>query len=188
MMKRNLGRKAAALLLLLCTLFSLVPNVSAESLNDGIARTVTIKMNEKFSLMRTTDGNSLNGYAWEYTTDTGFSGPAFCINWGLKNPPADKKLTIAGKYTASPKTMAAFANGYPQFERLDFVKTHIEAHPIIADLTREEYASATQIAVWATMGQIIVPGTSFTTGRATLALPDDGNIEQMRTYEALKAI
>ena len=150
MTKRNLGRKAAALLLTLCTLFSAIPNASAESISDGDARTVTIKMNERFSIMRTTDGNSLNGYAWEYTTNTGVTGPAYCINWGLKSPATDKKLTIAGKYTASPQTMGAFSTGYPQRALGDFIQTNVGEHPLLAGLTREEFASATQIAVWAT--------------------------------------
>ena len=99
MLKLNMGKRALSILLLVTMLFSLfAADVSAltETISDGKSKTVTIKMDEKFSIMQTTAGNKLNGYSWIYTTDTGITGPAYCINWGLKNPAANKKLTIAG--------------------------------------------------------------------------------------------
>lgn len=187
MLKRNMGKRALSILLLMTMLFSLfAADVSAltETISDGKSKTVTIKMDEKFSIMQTTAGNKLNGYSWIYTTDTGITGPACCINWGLKNPAANKKLTIAGKYTASPKTVGAFAGGYPQRSLEEFLRINLADHPILAGLTKAEYASATQIAVWAALGQIAVEGTDFTEGRATLAKPTD-DIQKIRTYEAL---
>ncbi len=187
MLKRNMGKRALSILLLMTMLFSLfAADVSAltETISDGKSKTVTIKMDEKFSIMQTTAGNKLNGYSWIYTTDTGITGPAYCINWGLKNPAANKKLTIAGKYTASPKTVGAFAGGYPQRSLEEFLRINLADHPILAGLTKAEYASATQIAVWAALGQIAVEGTDFTEGRATLAKPTD-DIQKIRTYEAL---
>ena len=182
-----MGKRALSILLLMTMLFSLfAADVSAltETISDGKSKTVTIKMDEKFSIMQTTAGNKLNGYSWIYTTDTGITGPACCINWGLKNPAANKKLTIAGKYTASPKTVGAFAGGYPQRSLEEFLRINLADHPILAGLTKAEYASATQIAVWAALGQIAVEGTDFTEGRATLAKPTD-DIQKIRTYEAL---
>lgn len=81
MMKKHYGNRLVSLLLLLCMLFSLFTAASAETLSDGKAKTVTIKMNEKFNFLETTNGNKLSGYAWSYTTDTGIVGPAYCINW-----------------------------------------------------------------------------------------------------------
>ena len=187
MAKKQIEKRAIAILLLLSTLFTLIPNAFAETLGDGKAKTVTIQMNEKFNFLETTNGNRLSGYSWTYTTDTGFQGPAYCINWGLKNPPSDKKLTIAGKYTANPKTIGAFACGYPQRSLEDFIKIYKNDHPVIANLTREEYACATQLAVWASLGQLAVEGTDFTQGRAWLAIPY-GDMQKIRTYKALEII
>lgn len=179
--------KITALLLLCSMLLSMAVSVHAETLGDGAAKTVTINMNEKFSFLQTTNGNKLSGYAWGYTTNTGITGPAYCINWGLKNPPSNKKLTIAGKYTASPKTIGAFATGYPQRSLEDFIKINVGRWPEIASLTREEYACATQLAVWATLGQLAVEGTEYTTGRASLAI-QYSDPQKIRTYKALEII
>ncbi len=189
MSKKQIGNKAVSFILLIAMLFSMAvsANAETETIGDGKAKTVTVKMMEKFSMMETVDGVKLNGYSWEYTTDTGIVGPAYCINWGLKNPPSTKKLTIAGKYTANPKTVGAFAGGYPQRSLEDFISINVNDHPLIAGLTREEYASATQIAVWATLGQIAIQGTDFTTGRTMLMKPT-GDLQQMRVYEALEII
>ena len=97
MSKKHYGRKLISLLLLVSMIFSMFVTANAETISDGKAKTVTITMNEKFSIMSTTDGVKLNGYAWSYKTDTGIEGPAYCINFGLKNPPNNKKLTIGGK-------------------------------------------------------------------------------------------
>ena len=104
-MTKHITRRVVALFLLITMLFSMGININAETISDGIAKTVTISMDERFSIMQTTDGVNLNGYAWGYKTDTGITGPAYCVYWGLKSPATNKKLTIAGKYTASPKIM-----------------------------------------------------------------------------------
>lgn len=187
MIKTNVRTRLTAAFLLFAVLFSLPIVVGAETISDGQSETVTISMDEKFSILETTAGNKLNGYAWSYKTNTGITGPAYCVNWGLKNPAADKKLTIAGKYTASPQTMGAFANGYPQRSLEDFIAINRGTCPVIANLSRDEYASATQIAVWAAMGQIAVEGTEFLSGRATLAIPytDDKKIRTFRATEII---
>lgn len=180
-------KRILCLLLLLSLLCSMWIPVSADSLGDGTSKTVTIQMNEKFNFLETTNGNRLNGYSWTYTTDNGIQGPAYCINWGLKNPPSDKKLTIAGKYTASPQTIGAFANGYPQRPLEEFIELNKGRWPEVASLTREEYACATQLAVWASLGQLAVEGTDFTQGRATLAI-QYGDPQKVRTFKALEII
>lgn len=81
MMKKHCGKRLTSLVLLLSMLFSMFTTVSAETLSDGKAKTVTIQMNEKFDFLETTNGNRLSGYSWSYTTDTGIQGPAYCINW-----------------------------------------------------------------------------------------------------------
>lgn len=187
MSKKHYGRKLISMLLLVSMIFSMFVTANAETISDGKAKTVTITMNEKFSIMSTTDGVKLNGYAWSYKTDTGIEGPAYCINFGLKNPANNKKLTIGGKYTATPPTIGAFASGYPQRSLEDFIKLYSPESPVLANLTREEYASATQIAIWATLGQVGVHGTAFTSGRAILEEPT-GNMSQIRVYEAIKVI
>lgn len=187
MMKKHCGKRLTSLVLLLSMLFSLFTTAGAETLSDGKAKTVTIQMNEKFDFLETTNGNKLSGYSWTYITDTGLQGPAYCINWGLDNPPADKKLTIAGKYTANPATIGAFANGYPQRALEDFVQINQTQYPEISGLTVSEYACATQIAVWATLGQLAVEGTAFTAGRATLPIQYD-DPQKIRTFKAVEII
>ena len=187
MSKKHYGKKLISMLLLVSMIFSMFVTANAETISDGNAKTVTITMDEKFSIMSTTDGVKLNGYAWSYKTDTGIKGPAYCINFGLKNPPSTKKLTIGGKYTATPPTIGAFASGYPQRSLEDFRMLYSPESPVLADLTREEYASATQIAIWATLGQVGVHGTAFTSGRAILEEPTS-NMSQIRVYEAIKVI
>ncbi len=183
----NIKQRIIAWLLVLCTLFSCGIVAGAETISDGKSKTVTITMDEMFKYMQTTNGNSLNGEAWTYTTNTGIQGPAYCINWGLKNPASDKKLTIAGKYTASPKTIGAFANGYPQKSLEDFKDVNRALFPLVDGLNREEYACATQLAVWATLGQLAVEGTDFKEGRATLAR-QYGDAKKQRTFNAIEAI
>ena len=174
-------------LTMLCSLSTTSFALSEGTIGDGNSTTVTIKMKEKFSIMQTTDGVKLNGYSWEYTTNNDITGPAYCIDWGLKNPSSTKKLTIAGKYTANPKTTGAFANGYPQRSLEDFIRLNKDEYPNIADLTREEYASATQIAIWATLGQVAIAGTDFESGRAWLEEPGT-DMQKIRVYEAIKII
>ena len=188
MKHKMIGKRTISLLITLSILSSLfTAAVFAESIGDGNSKTVTISMDGRYNYLQTTAGNTLGGSYWEYATDDGITGPAYCINWGLRNPPPDKKLTIAGRYTASPQTIGAFANGYPQRSLEDFIKINQEKYPEIVGLSESEYAYATQIAVWAALGQLAVEGTDFTQGRATLAIPS-GDPQKLRTYKALEII
>ena len=190
MVVKSKWRKLMAVFLIISMICSLSVTslaVSGETVGDGNSTTVTIKMKERFSIMHTTDGVKLNGYSWEYTTNNGITGPAYCIDWGLKNPASAKSLTIAGKYTANPKTTGAFANGYPQRSLEDFIRLNKSEYPNIADLTREEYISATQIAIWATLGQVAIAGTGFESGRAWLEEPGT-DMQKIRVYDAIRII
>lgn len=57
----------------------------------------------------------------------------------------------------------------------------------ISSLTEDEYKYATQLAVWATCGQLAVPGTSFTAGSETLAEPTS-DAQKIRIFDSVKAI
>lgn len=186
---KHIGKQLFAFLLAFITLVSVIPimPVSAETLSNGKAKTVTITLNETHYILETEGGTKLQGQSWTYTSDTGITGPAYCVNWGLDIPNPNTQMTITGRYTSSPKTIGAFAGGYPQRTLEDFISINKAKHPIIANLTREEYLSATQAAVWATLGQLAIEGTEFTSGRDTLKVPTD-NPSQLRAYEALMII
>ena len=181
--------RVLAFLLAVITLLSVIPiaPVNAETLSDGKSTYVTIKLNETHHILETVGGTRLQGQSWTYTSDTGIQGPAYCINWGLKKPAENKKILITGKYTATPQTIGAFAGGYPQRSLEDFISINKNDHPLIANLTREEYVTATQVAIWTTLGQLRIEGTQWDSGRDTLLIPTD-DPSAIRAYEALKII
>ncbi len=57
----------------------------------------------------------------------------------------------------------------------------------INNLTETEYQYATQVAVWATCGQISVPGTAFTAGRASVVEPTS-DAQKITIFDSVKAI
>ena len=57
----------------------------------------------------------------------------------------------------------------------------------INNLTEDEYKYATQVAVWATCGQISVPGTAFTAGRTSVVEPTS-DAQQIRIFDSVKVI
>ena len=97
-----------------------------------------------------------------------------------------KALTVQ-EYNRNPKTMGAFANGYPNRTLAQFKELHADDVRGIANLTEDEYKYATQAAIWATCGQLAVPGTSFTAGRETLAEPTS-DAQKIRVFDSVKAI
>ena len=184
-MRQN-AKRFIALILGIVTLMGLAIPASAASISDVTSSTVTIKMHTRNNFLTLSNGNTLGGEGWTYTTNDGISGPGYCINWGLAAPSATKQLSIAGRYTSSPKTMGAFANGYPQFPLVDFLETNSTVNEL-KGLTEDEYIYATQAAVWATLGQLAIEGTSFTQGRATLLRPS-GDAQKVRTFKAIEII
>ena len=60
---------------------------------------------------------------------------------------------------------------YPMRTLEQFKELHQDDVRGINSLTEDEYKYATQIAIWSSCGQLSVPGTSFTAGRASLVEP-----------------
>ena len=185
--------RTLSLLLALITVLSLgVPALAADeptdiksSLAEG-STSVTIAKGTNLNVLKKSTGGTIGGSAWTYTSNGGVTGPAFCINWGLDMVSPSKRLEITGRYDRSPKTMGAFANGYPQRTLEQFKELHPDI-PGIENLTETEYAYATQIAIWATCGQLAVPGTAFDEGRASLVEPtSDAQEIRERFLAALK--
>ena len=83
--------------------------------------------------------------------------------------------------------MGAFTNGYPNRTLAQFKELHASDVRGIAQLTETEYKYATQVAVWATCGQISVPGTSFTAGRTAVVEPTS-DAQKIRIFDSVKAI
>jgi len=186
-MKSISRRITAGFLLLAMFLTSGMIPAFAESISDGNSKTVKISEGTRHEYLTSTSGNSLGGMAWSYKTNTGITGPAYCINHGLKAVPSNKELTIGGPYTANPKTTGAFATGYPQRSLEDFLDLYVPENPGLAGLTEAEYAYATQLAIWSTLGQLAVEGTTFNAGTATLAIPYS-DAQKIRTYNAVRII
>lgn len=185
MTKTKRRTRAISLLLALLMVLTLLPlSAQAASVGDG-SKSCTMTMVERNYYLSTTAGTRLGASAYVYKTNDGLTGPAFCIDHGLNY--TAKTLPITGKYTSSPKTAAAFAGGYPQFSVDTFLGVYLAANPILAGLTESEYAYATQIAVWATLGQLAVDGTSFSQGRERLARPT-GDKQQSRIFCAAQLI
>lgn len=185
---RAIKNKVIAMVLAVASIASIgIIPAQAASISDGGSKTVTIKMGTRHSYLETTNGNALGGESWTYTTNDDITGPAYCINWGLKSVPKSKELPVTGLYTSNPKTIGAFANGYPQRSLSDFMTINKDVAELTG-LTEDEFAYATQVSIWASLGQLAVEGTSFTQGRATLAIPDGGTAQQIRTYTALSII
>ncbi|MDO4269544.1 MAG: SpaA isopeptide-forming pilin-related protein [Eubacteriales bacterium] len=182
-----------SLLLALVTMFSLMatPAMAAVapdnsgSLADG-SSSVTIKQGNYVRILSKSTGGTIGGMAWSYTSDKNLTGPAYCVNWGLDAVSSTKRLEITGRYDRNPQTMGAFANGYPQRTLEQFKELHSDINGI-ANLTQTEYAYATQLAIWATCGQLAVPGTSFATGRASLVKPTS-DAQKIRVYESVVEI
>ena len=183
-MKHNLKQRLLALMLVVCTIFGMGIPAQASSIADG-TKTCTVALGMRNNYLVTTVGTTLRAGNYAYTTNDGLTGTAYCIDHGLDY--TDKVLPVTGKYSVSPATAGAFANGYPQHSVETFLELYLEKHPILSGLTKEEFAYATQTAVWATLGQLGVAGTAYTEGREQLAQPS-GDAQQMRVFEAVTLI
>ena len=102
-------KRVIALILAAITVFSmLTATASAASLTTS--GSVTIQQAGYGSYLGKSTGGTIGGGYWKYTSNTGATGTAYCVNWGLKGVSPSKSLTIQ-EYNRSPKTMGAFANG-----------------------------------------------------------------------------
>ncbi len=184
-MKHKRFNRIVAILLVMATLFSLMAfPVSAATLADS--GSVKIRADGRHEILKKSTGGTFGSDGWDFTSNDGIQGIAYCVNWGLKHVSPNKSLKLQ-PYNRKPKTMGAFANGYPQRSLEQFKELHKDEVRGIDKLTKGEYQYATQIAVWATCGQLGVPGTDFTAGRASVVEPTS-SAKQIRVYDSVKAI
>ena len=177
--------RLVALVLAALALIGLLPMAAgASSIADGSATCEVTRINERQFLLTTTAGKRLGAFAYRYTTNDGLSGSAYCVDHVLNY--AQHTLEIRGEYTASPATAGAFANGYPQHSLETFLG-RFPGETLLNGLTENEYAYATQIAVWATLGQLGIEGSNFTAGSEFVAQPT-GDAQQMRVFRAVQLI
>ena len=179
-------RRMIALILVLVLVFSLVPQVSAASIEDyanGV--NVMIRSETPHSYLDVRTGGytiGLSGRIWSYITADGvITGPAYCVSHGSGYPHGYIAVDMT-PYTANPTMTAAFSSGYP----LVPLETFLTLHPAVAGLTQDEYGYATQVAIWAALGQVSVEGTSFTSGAEALIRPTDA--AKLRIFNAVLAI
>ena len=183
----RLSRKMKSLLALalaVVMVVGLVPHgANAQTIADG-SKTATFSRTGRYYYLNTTKGTRLGVTTSVYTTNDGLTGPAYCIDHGLDY--TSKSLEIRGAYDGHPETAAAFAQGYPQHSLETFLGRY-PSETLLNGLTESEYAYATQLAIWATLGQLAVEGTRFTSGRETIAQPV-GDEQQIRVFRAVQLI
>ncbi len=184
MEKTRKVKRFLALALAVVMVVGLMPHgANAQTIADG-SKTCTVKAVDRNHFLTTDKGTRLGASYAEYTTNDGLTGPAYCIDHGLKY--SSGNLEIRGVYDANPETAAAFAQSYPQHS----LETFLGRYPkesLLKGLTEEEYAYATQLAIWATLGQLAVEGTKYTNGRETVPQPV-GDEQQIRVFRTLQLI
>ncbi len=178
--------RAIALILAMLAVFGVMPlmNASAETIGDGSTTCEVVPINQRQFLLTTTAGKRLGAFAYRYTTNDGLTGSAYCIDHVLNM--TQHTLEIRGEYNASPATAGAFANGYPQHSLETFL-SRFPGETMLNGLTEQEYMYATQIAVWATLGQLGIEGSVFTSGSEYVAQPT-GDAQQIRVFRAVQLI
>ena len=150
-MKHKFLTRLISMLLVIVTLIGLFIPASAASL--GESGTVKITQDGFGNFLTKKSGGTIGGGYWKYTSNNGLTGSAYCVNWGLTGVSPSKSLTVQ-EYNRNPQTMGAFTNGYPNRTLAQFKELHASDVRGIAQLTETEYKYATQVAVWATCGQI----------------------------------
>lgn len=183
-----MSKRITAFVLVLVLAVSLVPQlpVSAASIDDYNGQVnVMIRSETPNTFLDVQSGGvtvALSARIWSYITADGVvTGPAYCINHGSGYP--NGYIAVESTpYTANPTMTAAFGSGSP----LVSLEAFTAAHPEVSGLTRDEYGYATQLAVWAALGQLAVEGTSFTSGAETVVRPTDA--AKLRVYNAVLAI
>ena len=183
-MRHNFKQRLLALVLVACTMLGLGVTAQASSIADG-SKTCTVALAPIHNYLETQLGTYLRAGGYIYTTNDGITGPAYCIDHGLAY--TNKVLPITGKYNANPATAGAFSSGYPQTPLETFHYLYLENNDIIRDLTEDEYRYATQLAVWATLGQLGIDGTKFTQGREYI-YPPSGDVQQARVFRTVQLI
>ena len=184
---RKATTKLLSLVLAFVTAMGLaIPALAASAtIQSSNSTHVTIGMAERYYFLRDTSGTNIGGSFWQYTANKeNVTGSAYCVSHGLKAVPTNKLLPIGPRYGSSPKTMGAFACGYPQVPLADFISDNN-----LPGLTEAEFGYATQLAIWASLGQLGVEGTAFTAGSQQLKNPAaTGDSQQIRVFIAIQAI
>ena len=184
-MKSKHFNRLLSMLLVVATLFGLLA-VPASAASLGDSGTVTIQQAGFGNYLSRSSGGTIGGGYWRYTSNDGLTGAAYCVNHGLKGVSPSKALTVQ-EYNRNPQTMGVFASGYPNRTLEQFKELHQDDVRGVNALTEDEYKYATQAAVWASCGQLAVPGTSFTAGRETLAVPT-ADAQKIRIFDSVKAM
>jgi len=184
-MKHKHFKRLLSMLLIAATLLGLMAFPAGAASLEG-SGTVTIQAEGRHEILKKSTGGTFGSDGWNFTSNDGITGVGYCVNWGLKGVSPSKALTVE-TYNKSPKTMGAFANGYPQRTLEQLKELHQDEVRGLENLTEGEYQYATQIAVWATCDQLSVPGTSFAAGRAAVVEPTS-DAQQIRVFDSVKAI
>ena len=184
-MKHKHFNRLLSMLLVVATLFGLMA-VPASAASLGDSGTVTIQQAGYGNYLSKKNGGTIGGGYWKYTSNDGLTGTAYCVNHGLKGVSPSKALTIQ-PYDRNPQTMGVFASGYPNRTLEQFKELHQDDVRGVNALTEDEYKYATQLAIWASCGQLAIPGTSFTAGRDTLTEPT-ADAQKIRIFDSVKAI
>ena len=178
-------KRVIALLMAVVTIFGvLAVPANAASLKDS--GTVTIQQAGYGNYLSKKNGGTIGGGYWKYTSNNGLTGTAYCVNHGLKGVSPSKALTVQ-PYDRNPQTMGVFAGGYPNRTLEQFKELHQDDVRGVNALTEDEYKYATQMAVWASCGQLSVPGTSFTAGRDVLTEPT-ADAQKIRIFDSIKSM
>ena len=163
---------------------SFAPNVFAESLSDyGSIVSVMIQSDTAHEYLTVDHGGAtinLSARSWNFLTADGLvSGPAWCAQHGYGYPHGFNDVHLDSPYT-NPQVTATLSSASGIISLAEFTS----AHPDVAGLTEDEFGYASQVALWAALGQIAVPGTSFTSGAETLIQPAES--EKLRVFKAIQ--
>ena len=182
-----MSKRFTAFILALVLVLTMVPQFAfAASMDDypsGV--NVMIRSETPHTYLDVSSGGGswgLSARIWSYITADGkLTGPAYCVNHGSGYPNGYIAVDTT-PYTANPTMVAAFGSGYP----LVSLETFVALHPETNGLTKDEYGYATQVAIWATLGQVSVEGTSYQSGSEMVMTPTESS--KLRVYNAVIAI
>ena len=68
-------------LLLVVTMLAGLFSLSASAASLSGSGTVTIQSTSRNEFLNKSTGGSLGGSSWQYTSNDGISGVAYCVNW-----------------------------------------------------------------------------------------------------------
>ena len=130
-MKHKHFNRLLSMLLVVATLFGMMA-LPANAASLGDSGTVTIQQAGYGNYLSRSSGGTIGGGYWKYTSNDGLTGAAYCVNHGLKGVSPSKVLTVQ-EYNRNPKTMGAFANGYPNRTLGHFTRNYTQTVKRAAD-------------------------------------------------------